>query len=664
MRGRSRARPLSSNDGSSSVVVTDRLSEVLASVEVLHVDRRHIVLPVIACFLFVVPAAFPQGRTELGPIAIPQDFDDRTSVLPKGDYGLYLRGEELGLVQKNWRNGLERSFPVATRVEEVPSGTPDAIGVTEVSANGRPHVQIRVVRAGKAYTALLRVSADAGPRPIFKGTIDAAIVRELALLREAHAVLAAYADQIWPGWTGHQDLEFFLTFPSRAVLILSGKPRVPQAFEPLDVPAVGAKRVYIDNTRSLPGPIGAITQVTGRADFDGVFAALGGPMGTAGTSVSTGAPAAGAVPVERGELDRLLTYVHEAFHCLQADHAVQVEKAGRRKDRGRILPVFEVTADYAVYAEIEGEALLKAFLATDRAAAITCLKDSLVARELKQKALPAGAVVADLIRTRAEGTATYANLKAAMLLQSKGRPRSSAADRALDVTYRDLGAYVLSNTSEQMARVKGSMQATDQRYYIYGAYQAMVLDRVFPDWKAGLFENDRTLDDVLAERLALSAADREASATRFASVYRIEEVRGRHAATLKAREDAIQSVRSRQGRTHRIDVSQAQRNVDIRPRPGAIIATGEQLYPHGLEGLTYGSLRLVSKDAPMRLVRQIVEWVDTEPAAGEKGYDLKYEEQAGEIYKKVTVTTKAFTFTANAVRIVDDGKVVTFFIID
>jgi hypothetical protein len=603
---------------------------------------------------------------DLGAIAIPQDFDDRTSVLPKGDYGLALRGEELVLIQKNWRDGLERSFGIATRAEDAAAEVAKpVVEVTETTNDGRPYVQIRVLNAKKSYTALLRISREDGPRPAFSGTLDPAITRELALLREAHNVMRTYAARIWPGWTAHDGLEFFVTFPNRTVLILSGRSRVPQAFESLPIPAIGSKRAYIDTSRVLPGAILGITGMSGRADYEGVSATLLGPVAGVGTTAGAKPPAGPSTSIGSGDLTRLLTYVHEAFHCLQADYQVQAEKAGRRKNRGRAVPFFEPTTDYAVYAEIEGETLVKASKANDRTAALEHLKDSLVARELKQKATPDGAVVTDVVRTHAEGTATYANIRTAMLMKENARPGGAAADGAiLDAAYLELQAYLESNTSERMTRAKDSAQATDDRYYIYGAYQAMVLDRVFPDWKAGVFENDQTLDDVLAERLALTASDRDAAMARFARLYRIDEVRTRHAAVFKARQDAIASVKSRQGRAFRVDLRQAQRNVDIRPRPGAIITPAEQVYPHGLDGLTYGSLRLVSKDTPMTLRGPLLEWVDTEPVSGEKGFELKYNTQEGDLFRGVTVTTKGFTFTAKAIRVVDDGKVVTFFVVD
>ena len=102
----------------------------------------------------------------------------------------------------------------------------------------------------------------------------------LTLLREAHNILRAYAPRIWPGWTAYDGLECFVTFPNRAVLILSGRARVPQAFEALPVPAIGSKRAYVDNSRALPGPIAGadIVELNPERDLNDTTARLGAKL--------------------------------------------------------------------------------------------------------------------------------------------------------------------------------------------------------------------------------------------------------------------------------------------------------------------------------------------------------------------------------------------------
>jgi len=66
----------------------------------------------------------------------------------------------------------------------------------------------------------------------------------------------------------------------------------------------------------------------------------------------------------------------------------------------------------------------------------------------------------------------------------------------------------------------------------------------------------------------------------------------------------------------------------------------------------------------LSLYRNTLEWVDTEAKEGEKGYELKYDEKAEDLYKNVTLTTKGFTMTAKAVKIVEEAGTVKISIID
>jgi len=125
---------------------------------------------------------------------------------------------------------------------------------------------------------------------------------------------------------------------------------------------------------------------------------------------------------------------------------------------------------------------------------------------------------------------------------------------------------------------------------------------------------------------------------------------------------------NRKGKTYLIDLKQAQRGFEINPRnqEHVVMYKGDELFPHGLVKLIYGSLNLVSQDTPMRLslYRNTLEWVDTEAKEGEKGYELKYDEKAEDLYKNVTLTTKGFTMTAKAVKIVEEAGTVKISIID
>ena len=611
--------------------------------------------------------ASPQQPVDFGKVLIPSDFDQRTEVLLGGEYGVALFDDELVLVFRSPVDGLEHSYGLETKMETAADAVASPrVDVDRVEISGVPHVRLRARYGNTMATALLRVSDAGAARQVVRTPVDPAIEHEIALLREAHALLTRDASRIWPGWTDHASLEYVVSFPNRAVLILSGRNRVPQAFEELPLPTIAGKRLYLDRTAAVTGHIDRITGVSAHGDIAGITAELQGTIGTPGQPASGPSDSADEDD-DVSDLGRVLTYVHEAFHCRQAAFALEREKTGTSVARPRGARNFEVNTDFATYAEVEGDALQRAVTARTPQAAAVFLRDAFLARQLKQRAMPAAAVITDTVRTRDEGTAVYAAIRAAILAQGEPHePPKASADGwpQLRSLYRRLRQYVSRHTTGQMARVLRDSQSTTERFYVYGLYLAMALDRALPAWKAGFFQRDRTFDDVLAARFGLSPQVRARLERRLREVYRADTVRARHAATLGARARAIEAVRSRKGRVYRIDVSEAQPGFDIHPRGDAIFANREQIYPHGLERLDYGTLRLQSSDTPMRFERNVVEWVDTEPADGQRGYEVACGTRDGDVCREATVTTRGFSFTAGTVRVTETADAVTFFVVD
>jgi hypothetical protein len=321
---------------------------------------------------------------------------------------------------------------------------------------------------------------------------------------------------------------------------------------------------------------------------------------------------------------------------------------------------FDVNLEYSVYADIEGEALLKAFQETDETKALEYFKDSLVAREIKQKAMPPAVVIADLLKTRDEGTATYANLQMAILIKKTGYQSEAAKnDEVISSAFKHVDDYIKKEAVSSLEATAGKTLEVAQRFYIYGAIQCLLLDRFLPQWKKGFFENDRTLDEVAAGSLNLSEGDKQRIAERLKTDFSFNEIRARHRQVIQNRDNAIQLVMNRKGKKYLIDVKHAQQGFNIEPRE-LVLCRQEQIYPHGLRGFVFGSLKLISQDTPMRFItaQYVLEWIDTEAKEGEKGYELKYETKDGDLYKNVTLTAKGFTLTAKAINIVEEVDLV------
>jgi hypothetical protein len=447
--------------------------------------------------------------------------------------------------------------------------------------------------------------------------------------------------------------------------MVTSRSRVPASFARLDLAPIGSQHAYLDTSAALPGRIVSAGSISARADLSGITATIAGSMGASGTEERAGATSA-AESTELMRLRRVLTYVHESFHCLQADAFVRREKAGlNNKSRPRPSSSLEVTAEYNALAEIEGAALLRAAQATSSADAIAYVKDAFVARAMRQQAMPAGAVVFEQLRTRDEGSATFAALESARLIKERGRPADGARDSIVrDGIYAQLDAYLRTQGIERLQRVMADSDGTSDRYYLYGAYAVLGLDRAFPGWRSDFLEQDRTIDDAAAALLGLTAEERQRASERFEPAYGLSTVRTRHAAAIAAREAAVAALRARTGTTYQIDVSRAQGGFDINPRVGAIFRGREQLYLHGLESLKFGSMRLSSTDTPMRMEGTVIEWVDPEVVAGAKGYTVESDGASGDRLTNVTITTRGFTLTARSVRLVESGNVIRIEVID
>ena len=122
-------------------------------------------------------------------------------------------------------------------------------------------------------------------------------------------------------------------------------------------------------------------------------------------------------------------------------------------------------------------------------------------------------------------------------------------------------------------------------------------------------------------------------------------------------------ILSRKGKTYRIDVTQAGESFDVNPRD-LILKDKAQFYPHGLIHVYFGSLKLTSKETPMRFADWVLEWIDTEAKPGEKGYELKYDSLEGDLYKGVTLMTSGFSMTAKAVKIKESADTVEISVVD
>jgi len=625
----------------------------------------------------------PCGTQDLKPgiigiYTIPRDLEMGLEILPKGEYEFDLvvsdRRSSIGFgTIKPDETGGTRGWSDAAIVTEVKENYPKPkVEIGVVTEGGEEFVEIRVYYENKLYRNLWKCATDPispSEREKESGPIDPAIEMEVKLLAEAGQLMNAFAGRIWPGWDGYKALDFTLRFPNQDYIVVTRKERLPRRFKILPGGAMEGKEVYIDRSKELPGRIDPGMSINGHGDYAGVSAGLISRM------ISSTSPVEEPKPADPDleklnvamRLSRTLIYIHEAFHSLQANLQRAAQKGGYFK------PVkmadYDAQSEYSVYADVEGQALLRAFGEKDPAKALADFKDAFAARKLKQASIPPEAAAMEKNRTASEGTSTYSELKTAALMMETGYPGAGATkDPEIAAALRTADEYFEKNGLTRLKEMASRTLDVNQRFYLYGGFYCFLLDRFLPDWKKDFFEKYRTLDEVIDGFLKLSPEDSTRISQSWEAKYDMKGLREKHGSVIKDRDDAVRSVTDRKGRKFAIDIRRAQRGIDIRPRglDHVIAYKGDQYFPHGLTKFVYGSLNLESQDTPMRMSfsARALEWIDVETKAGEKGYDLKFGGQEGDLYKDVTLTTKGFTMTAKAVKIVEDADKVTISIID
>jgi hypothetical protein len=642
-------------------------------------------------------ASAAQRMAELGKITIPNDFELKTEIIDKGDFLLTFDDGELGLVYKLVKENLECSTGIPTDVEDSKESVePPRVDVAVVNIEGAAYVRIRVDIGKKTYTSLLRCAKE-GPAEAFPvkdwNSLDPQIRAEVDTLKEALAILDAYAGTIWPDWTEYRGLEFSLTFPNRTILVATTKERMPALYKKTTISIPGGRNVFIDNSKQIPGRLDPLMTFHGHGDYKGISIFLMGQMDTGDAKSKSKGTGKGSVVMKQRKggvpetteipsrsldpkarklaedemrFSRMMMYVHEAFHVLQQLRLLEADKKGIHRNPGAMDKDFIASLSFALHSELEGEALQKALDEKDDAKALEYFKDFFVARGLKLKEMAPTAAAFDSVRTLHEGTATYSDIKAAMLIRNAGLDRrASGESKAILDALTTASTYISKETTEAMNKLKGDTLDIHQRPYIYGAYWCLLLDRFYPSWKQGLFENNRYLDEVTQDFLKLTESDRAAIAERLKTDFEYEKIKARHAKVIQVRDDAVSSIANRKGRKFLIDLKKAQMSFDINPR--VFVAYGrEQIYPKGLAHFRFGSLNLTSEETPMRLIMRenLLEWIDTEAEPGDKGYEIKSESREGDLYKGVTLKTRGFSMTAKAVKIKEDADKVTISIWD
>lgn len=479
---------------------------------------------------------------------------------------------------------------------------------------------------------------------------------DIKRLEETWNILDQFAERIWPGWDNYRDIPFKYTYPNGMELLV-GHDDPPDTFELVEGFEVQGKKVYVDRTREIA-------------------LELKPPLGGGGGILTWGKTK--PVPIvdlkmseSRRKLEsrdkepkedtegrkrdlpdeyilsseqQILINIHELFHCYQ--RKVYHYRFGNYSANP--------DANMAIYAEIEGQALERAFLEKSDEEAIEYLKDFIVARELKRKDLFEIERNQESEDDLMEGTAVYSETMALNLIREGYTPAINKEDdpNFLGFKYVD---DLIEDKIDYLREQSRNVLDCRGKCYPYGCFQALMLSRLFPDWQENFFQDKKLLDLALAEKLAVSDAKKGMVIERLKTRYDYGEIVRRNTERIEQRNDALDLIQKRKGRVYIINFKPTHEYLTPKWRGESYKVGLMNIAPRGLESMEMRDIVLEGKEIPI-LQDQLfyIKWVDTETPPHEKGYTIEFSRKEGEnVYYDAVFRTKGFVLKAPKIQLKD-----------
>ncbi len=331
-----------------------------------------------------------------------------------------------------------------------------------------------------AYVSL-RPPASVTPLPSATPTVTA--IAELSAadvlrLSEARRLLTAYGHSIWPGW----DTVPPLLIHAGEHDYLIGHPHPPSNFTRLPDVQIGGQSVY----RAAGGlvPIPAAT-----AWLVGDTWSVAVPTLTEFQQAIDAQLGPGTVTLDDAGYVR--TLLHEAFHAYQMAQIGGPDKVptfGATLDEAEALKRLSTQPGVDRQQQAEGQALLEALNAASDDGAQQAIMRFWQLRQQRRVALPG---IAGTERTLEwmEGLARYAELRLMQLASA-------------DITSSNPIKYPSSDQvrqafTSQLANPASITTGLRDRYAVFGAAQAWLLDRLQPNWKTHALNSGLALEELL-----------------------------------------------------------------------------------------------------------------------------------------------------------------------
>ncbi len=473
-----------------------------------------------------------------------------------------------------------------------------------------------------------------------KPALDPVQKQELLRLEETWNVLDQVAARVWPGWKGYADVPFLFDYENQTRMLV-GHPNPPKEFELVEGVTVRGRKVFLDRTKEVPvkltwptsgggGPIPFGTAKNRRDDPETVWLSLRCAR-EAGKPGST----------FRSE-DQILLNIHELFHVYQGIFYKLENHPGNLH--------YNPDTNYAVYSDMEGQALLKAFQEKDKTASLEFLKDFAAARMAKYKSMTATEQLQEKADDFAEGTARYSEYAAILEIGKHYKPKLTSREDPYFTGFKNID-YFLARRLEELKSAAGNTTDSRGKCYQFGCFQALLLNRFVPGWQKTIPQKDKFLFDIISGRLALGEKGLAEVTERLKDKYDYKALFARHNPLIEARDGAFKAYDDQKGKTYAIDFSKTGEfphpaDADVKsftmmfPFDKGILRT---VYPDGFKSLAVQEVTIEGKGRPLES-REIwkIGYIDATNA----GYRISASKVENNVYTDAVIVTDGFTLKA------------------
>ncbi len=485
--------------------------------------------------------------------------------------------------------------------------------------------------------------------PVFQLTESVEI--ELNRLDEAYQILDQFAKDVWDGWDDYISHPFLFTFQN-GLRILIGHPAPPKEFVPYPGIKVRGLALQIDTTHLNNFEVKQPLECGGGPI----------PLGSFNNKPVTIVDMRFIAPINeqknnsdyiKGE-DHILGFIHELMHCYQP------KILNYQYGNLRINP----DLNFALFSDIEGQALLKAYEQSTLNESLPFLKDFCVARSLKTIDLSESEKISNSCDEFCEGEAVYSEFTVLTSIKKGFTSSLSAADDQYYDHFADRDSLLNRYFGHLKSSASNTLEVHEKTYW-YGCFEALLLQRYFSGWQNEI-EKGAWLDQIIRKSVNITAEDSLLTMQRYQDIYHLDSLKSKHGAVISGRDDTYKMFQERKGRSYIIDfkpISQFLGSLVDKTVKEYVLGL-IYMYPDGIKELKFDNISISFNPVPVEINQlYFVKVVDTDSGKHKEPYKMEYESKDNNgFFYNVTITTPLFILKAPKISVRESSNRVKFII--